>query len=166
MAEEVKGAERMKLQLAEANRLLQDKEYEKALPVLVALNKLLPPPGVAPQIYQCLGALKQWEEMIPYLEAMLSIPAIAAKPASANFRYLLGMFYLKYERNPHKARHVWKDALARDPAFGSRFPVIESFVRAYDATLEKGTDTFSPRVISVDLDTGTFVVSFHSTEGR
>jgi len=157
-----KLAKRIKAKLAEANRLLQDKKHEEALPLFVEVNTILSPPGVAPQIYQCLGALKRWEEMIPTLETMLSVPAIAENEKSATFRYLLGMFYLKYEGNPHKARHVWKDALAFTPTFETRFPAIESFVSSYDAILKSSGDGFSPRVISVDLNTGEFVVSLHA----
>jgi len=166
MTEERELTRKIRMQLTEANRLLREREYDKALPFFVELNTSLSPPGVAPQVYQCLGALKRWEEMIPYIEQMLSVPSIAENPESARLRYLLGMFYLKYEGNAHKARNVWGDALDVTPAFGTRFPAIRSFIRAYDAALDRTGGDFSPQVMSVDLDTGEFAVRLHSSDGR
>jgi len=77
----------------------------------------------------------------------------------------IGMFYLKFERNPHKARNAWKDALDITPGFGTRFPAIQSFIGAYDAALEKKGEAFVSRVISVDLETDEFAVSLHSFDG-
>lgn len=85
-------ASRIKVQLAEADRMLKDKKYEQVLPVFMGLNKLLPPPGVAIQIYQCLGALKRWQDMIPYLEQILSVPSISRNAESTKLRYLLQGF--------------------------------------------------------------------------
>jgi len=154
-------ASRIKVQLAEADRMLKEKKYEQVLPIFMGLNKLLPPPGVAIQIYQCLGALKRWQDMIPYLEQILSVPSISRNAESTKLRYLLGLFYLKYEENAHKARNAWKEALDIAPAFGHRFPSVQSFVSSYDAALKIKKDALDPKVISVNLETGEFAVSLH-----
>ena len=139
--------------LDEGLKMFGQRQFENALSKFLSIRDRLAPPGVDVHIYLCLRELKQYDEMIPYLESALRFSPNDRNPEQWR---MLGLLYLHNERNVEKAIEAWKQALELNPALAAQYTGLQ-IVYLYDSMKEMGGQ---PIIDFVDLETGNFAVRF------
>jgi tetratricopeptide (TPR) repeat protein len=139
--------------LNEALALFEQQQFADALDKFLPIRHQLAPPGVDTHIFLCLRALKRYEEMIPYLEAVLAFPP---NDQNAELWRMLGLLYLHNERDVEKAVTAWKQALQLNPLLAQQHNGLQ-IVYLYDTMKQAGSQ---PTIDFVDLETGNFGIRF------
>ncbi len=129
------------------------RDYEAALPLFLAAEPRLSPPGVGVYVLQCLLRTGRSDDLLPYVESALDLPA---NRRNAELWRLAGLLYLKYRQSVGEACRAWQTSIALDPRMLDRYPDL-SIAGRYERMALAGME---PLVRYVDLDTGQFAVEF------
>ena len=109
--------------------------------------------GLNAQIYNIMKLLKQYDDMIPYLEKTLEY--LDNKNNPTLWRHL-GLLYLVKEENLEKAIEAWEKALQLNPTLAQKYSGL-NIVYVYKSLIKQGKKP-TWKIESADLESGHFSV--------
>ena len=111
--------------------------------------------GLNAFIFNCMKLLKQYDDMIPFLEKTLEYLDNDKNP---DLWRILGLLYLAKENDLEKACTAWKKAIELNPQLLEKYSGL-NIIYVYEAMKEKEPPP-KWKILSIDLDTGNFSVIF------